>query len=302
MSARDLQATIILFDTCVSTLTVDFSPNRFEAQRQAVLDIARSIIRGNQESVVGFGVLSCDCHIILTLTRKDRQFDECITSAGRSGTIVEFERSVRAALFELERRPSSIPSARLIVLLSTAHTLTTDRAAVLADAVRGAGASVDLVIFGTDVTDQSPFDAFISAVGARSRIIRVPRAVSLTEHVRQSLEGFGRSRSAFENEVDLQLSAAVAFSYAEEQIGSDFDDEEPLPLLAGDQLPLELEEPEAVYGGSKRNNELIAVLENREQLRQVLATIPGVNVDDPRFDPANWRRTRGSARPKPRRR
>jgi hypothetical protein len=79
---------------------------------------------------------------------------------------------------------------------------------------------------------------------------------------------------------------------------SDFDDEEPLslPVQANDQLSPEFEESEAVYGRSKRNDELGALLEDRQQLRQVLITIPGVKADDPRFDPRNWRRSRGSAR------
>ena len=239
-AAGDLQAVIILFDNSVTTIDGDFAPTRIDAQKATVEVLAGAFIRGNRETVVGFGTLAGACGVQVSLTHDLRKVRDYLDKVKRDGT-VHFERAVKCALFALRHRPRDISFRHLIIILGSKHDLTEAAATELAQLVNKEGVCLDFVVFGDDGIDMGPLDKFAEGLGSGSRYVKVPKSSAfLCDTVHDRLlrlsgdgGGFGGGAPMTEEaqlqqalretamDADEELQRALLLSLAENQGGGD---------------------------------------------------------------------------------
>jgi hypothetical protein len=120
------------------------------------------------------------------------------------------------------------------------------------------------------------------------------------------------SQVALDGDEEEDYARAVALSREAEEPGSPEEEIDPDDATLAEALALSMESgespeqpgaieeaaAEAVEEGAT-NERLREFLDNHEELKKVLQTLPGVNANDPRFDPKNQKRGGGDGGPKP---
>ena len=220
MSAGDLQAVIILFDNSMTTIDGDFAPTRIDAQKTTVEVLASAFIRGNRETVVGFGTLSGACGVQISLTHDLRKLRDYLDKVRRDGT-VHFERAVKCALFALRHRPRDISFRHLIIILGSKHDLTEAAATELAQLVNKEGVVLDFVVLGDDGIDMGPLDKFAEGLGSGSRYVKVPKSSAFlcdTVHDQLLRSGGGFTGAPMTEEAQLQQALRETAADEDEEL------------------------------------------------------------------------------------
>jgi 26S proteasome regulatory subunit N10 len=305
------QAIFILIDNSFSSLNGDFVPTRLDAERSTVDVLARNYLQSNRESAVGFGTMGGHFGVEMSLTRDLRRLRQNLDQIKRDGT-VQFERSVKCAIYALRHRPKEIDSRRLIILLGSAHNLTEDQATSLAAMAVKEGVEVDLLAFGEDVSNIEPLKKFCEECNGKfysigkaagvlcdivqQELVRNNSAVvrrntdELDEDIRLaiqlSLETGGANIEQPPPEAPPELPPAPPSAPSEvkdpeqvtkvEDLGLDIDLDDP-ELLAALSLSLEQTREEEL---SQAINE---ICDDDEALQRLLADLPGVDLTDPQF-------------------
>ncbi|KAH0795239.1 26S proteasome non-ATPase regulatory subunit 4 [Histomonas meleagridis] len=232
MSFNELQAVTILFDNSASSLNGDFLPTRFDAEKSTVETLARAYLRGNRESVVGFGTMAdIDFGINTSLTKEARKIRQNLENVKRGGK-VELEKAIKCGIYSLRHRPKEITNRRLIVILGSVHNVTNEKAEELAAFANKEGVNVDIVVFGDDPINIEPLKLFIDRLGEKSEFFKVDKGVTvLSDTVQQffisrrptTTEPQGQQPAPEDQEDDLQR--AIRLSRQEAGIAGDEDPE-----------------------------------------------------------------------------
>lgn len=237
MSFNELQAVTILFDNSSSAINGDVLPTRFEAAKSTVESLARAYLRGNRESVVGFGTLSdFDFGINTSLTKDQRTIRQNLENVKRGGK-VELEKGIKCGIYSLRHKPKEITNRRLIIILCSKHTMTMEKAAELAAFTNKEGVYVEFVVFGSDKIDIDPIKEYIDKLGDGSHLHIVTSNVTvLSDAVQQMFLSANRGSNTQSNnnnepglDQDDDLRRALALSQ-QENIDGDADLQEALRL------------------------------------------------------------------------
>ena len=311
MAASELQAAVVLIDNSFSSINGDFLPTRLGAEKATVESFSRYFLRGNKESVFGFGTLGEEDFGINTSLTEDLRKIKLNLDLIKPGGKILLEKGIRCGLFALKHRPKEITKRKLIILLSTQHDLTPEKADVLAAIANKDGACIDIFVFGNDAIDKETLKTFVSKLGNKSYFNEIPTGITdLSDRVMKDYMANFNAAMPPESADDFNyngddIQRAIEASRAEAGLPPNEFEEMDEDLMRAiqesmkdmDQIQREDEkkEEENKDGEKKeeeKNNEAqtnqdyeqdITNLIQSDQLANILAEFEGVDPNDPRF-------------------
>ncbi|ORY82702.1 hypothetical protein BCR37DRAFT_337753, partial [Protomyces lactucae-debilis] len=230
-----LEATMLVVDNSEWAQNGDYTPSRYDAQRDAVHMLFQAKTNANPESAVALMTMGGQGpDVLVTLTDDFGKMLSALHSTKIHGSS-HFTTALQVGQLALKHRQNKNQRQRIIVFVCSP--IQEDQAALvkLAKKMKKNSIAVDCINFGEDVENQPKLEAFISAISSsdNSHLVTIPAGVSLlSDGIARSAivggdggagdeEGGGGGGNDFEFGVDPamdpELAMALRMSLEDEQ-------------------------------------------------------------------------------------
>jgi 26S proteasome regulatory subunit N10 len=203
-----VQATFFLIDNSVSSLDGDFIPNRLAAQISTIDSVAGSLLHANRESTAGFGTLSGNFGVCMSLTSEYRSIRHALEKVERDGT-VQFNRAVRCGILALRHARNPNSKRCLIILIGSSHGLAESDWVEIADLANQNAIEINCFALGPDPEPEPLRQLCRRNRNGRFQLVR-PSRTELPEIIVEALltRGEGPAPDSYDEQVQRALEAS----------------------------------------------------------------------------------------------
>lgn len=266
---------IILIDNTAHSIDADFPPNRFEAQKNCVEQLADHYSRKGPNAEVGVGTISSiygGMQVSLTIRQELIRITKGLAHV-QCGGKARLINSIKRAVLALNCcAPENKLDRRIIAFIGSPHDITNENAIELSDYLHRVGVSITFISFG-DFVNNEPLQLLIDNLqDEKSKLIKIGSdSPTLYNAVYTSLIKSEDNQDMIPQDDDPELAQALRMSL-EGQPGHEDDPE----LAAAIQASL------ADYG----NNETNEIEEDDPELAAAIAMSLKENAPPPAEDHA----------------
>ncbi|KAF2076607.1 hypothetical protein CYY_002093 [Polysphondylium violaceum] len=219
-----LEATIVCLDNSEWMRNGDFSPSRYEAQKDAVNLICAGKTQSNPESCVAIMSMAGKTpEVLVTLTQELSKVLASCNDVKIYGKI-DFSTSMQIAQLALRHRQNKHQHPRIVAFVGSPLKESKEELCALAKRLKKNSIAIDIINFGEITENTDKLEAFINDVNNNdeSHIVTVPPGPHiLSDIILQSpiiAEGTGQYGSEFINaDTDPDLAMALKLSLEEEK-------------------------------------------------------------------------------------
>ncbi|CAD7695000.1 unnamed protein product [Ostreobium quekettii] len=230
-----MEATVVCVDNSEWTRNGDYTPDRFQAQSDAVNFLAHAKSQANPESAVGVLTMAGRApRMMVTPTSDLSKVLNCTAQIEIDGDAVNMGAAVQIAHLALKHRPNKNQRQRIVLFAGSPISEEKDALVKIAKKLKKNNVAVDIVSFGCEAENAEKLQAFHSAVTSsdNSHYVSVPAGAILSDvlissPVFQGESGAGYSGTGgMENEsyefgvdpnLDPDLAIALRVSMEEER-------------------------------------------------------------------------------------
>lgn len=161
-----LEATLIVIDNSEFTRNGDYSPSRFEAQKDAVQLIFQSKTKSNPENTVGVLAYGGDGpQVLSTLTTDVGKILSGLHELKISGKL-QFMNGIQVAALALKHRQNKVQHQRIIAFVASPIEESEKELEKLAKKMKKNNIAIDFINFGEDSLNTPKLNKFISIVNS----------------------------------------------------------------------------------------------------------------------------------------
>eukprot|EP00210_Caulerpa_lentillifera_P006689 g6392.t1 len=229
-----MEATIVCVDNSEWTRNGDYSPDRFQAQTDAVNLLAGSKMQDSPENGVGILTMAGKApQVLVTPTSDLSKVLNCMASLKIDGEFSNIYASVQVAQLALKHRANKQHKQRIVVFSASPVTEEKEQLLKMAKNLKKNNVAVDIVCFGTGDDGVEKLESFCNAVqnSDNCHFITVPPGTILSDHLIGTAIFQGENAAAFGGEtsmgdvenlgvdpnIDPELALALRVSMEEER-------------------------------------------------------------------------------------
>lgn len=180
-----LEATVVCVDNSEWTRNGDYAPNRFQAQADAVNELASAKTQANPENTVGvLAMAGKKPTVLVTPTAELGKVLNSLANLQIEGE-ASFSASSQIAQLALKHRENKNQRQRIVMFVGSPLVETKEQLVKIAKKLKKNNVAVDVVHFSNCEANEEKLDAFIDAVssGDSSHLVNVPAGTILLDQL-----------------------------------------------------------------------------------------------------------------------